>query len=159
MKLSDLLTEAGISVSLAAKDKRGVVEELADLLIASSTGASGAVTDRAAVIKAVWEREELMSTGIGQGVGIPHAKTNAVDRLHAVFGKSTAGIDFSALDGKPVHLFFLLIAPEDQSGPHVKALARISRLLKQSYFRQALLDATKPLDVLTIIREEEQKSA
>lgn len=156
MKLSDLLTEAGISVSLAATDKRGVIEELVDLLIAS---AGDAITDRDAIIKAVWEREELMSTGIGQGVGIPHAKTNAVSRLHAVFAKSQKGIEFSALDGKPVSLFFLLIAPEDQSGPHVKALARISRLLKQSYFRQALIDATKSADVLTIIREEEFKSA
>lgn len=156
MKLSDLLTESGISVSLAARDKRSAIEELTDLLISA---AGDAVTNRDAVIKAVWEREELMSTGIGQGVGIPHAKTNAVDRLHAVFGRSEKGIEFAALDGKPVHLFFLLVAPEDQSGPHVKALARISRLLKQSYFRQALIDAAKPGDVMTIIREEEFKSA
>ncbi len=155
MKLSDLLTENGISVALAARDKRGVIEEMVDLLMKSTNG----VTDKNAVIKAVWEREELMSTGIGQGVGIPHAKTNAVDKLHAVFGKSEAGVDFSALDGKPVHLIFLLVAPEDQSGPHVKALARISRLLKQSYFRQALQESRKSQEVLTIIREEELKSA
>lgn len=155
MKLSDLLNESGISVSLAAREKRGVIEELVDLLMI----ATGGVKDRDAVVKAVWEREELMSTGIGQGVGIPHAKTNAVDRLHAVFGRSEAGVDFAALDAKPVHLFFLLMAPEDQSGPHVKALARISRLLKQSYFRQALLEARTPAEVLAIIREEELKSA
>lgn len=155
MKLSDLLNEAGITASLAARDKRGVIEELVDLLMHSSN----VVTDKNGIIKAVWEREELMSTGIGQGVGIPHAKTNAVDRLYAVFGRSEAGIDFAALDSRPVHLFFLLVAPEDQSGPHVKALARISRLLKQSYFRQALLESRKPQEVLTIIREEELKSA
>jgi PTS system nitrogen regulatory IIA component len=155
MKLSDLLNEAGISVALKARDKRGIIEEMIDLLDI----ATGGVKDRAAVLKAVWEREELMSTGIGQGVGIPHAKTNAVDRLHAVFGRSEAGVDFAALDGKPVHLFFLLMAPEDQSGPHVKALARISRLLKQSYFRQALLDARTSAEVLAIIREEELKGS
>ena len=155
MKLSDLLTENGISVALAARDKRGVIEEMVDLLMKSTNG----LTAKNAGIKAVWEREELMSTGIGQGVGIPHAKTNAVDKLHAVFGKSEAGVDFSALDGKPVHLIFLLVAPEDQSGPHVKALARISRLLKQSYFRQALQESRKSQEVLTIIREEELKSA
>lgn len=155
MKLSELLNEAGISVSLKATDKKGVIEELVDLLAVST----GAVKDRDAVIKSVYDREELMSTGIGQSVGIPHAKTNAVDRLYAVFGKSESGVDFSSLDSKPVHLFFLLVASEDQSGPHVKALARISRLLKQSYFRQALLDAKTPQEVLTIIREEELKSA
>lgn len=155
MKLSDLLTEKAISVGLTARDKRGVIEELVGLL----ADAMGTVTDRDAVIKAVWDREELMSTGIGQGVGIPHAKTNAVDRLHAVFGRSDAGVDFSALDSKPVHIFFLLVAPEDLSGPHVKALARISRLLKQSYFRQALMDAKKAQEIMTIIREEELKSA
>ena len=155
MKLSELINEAGISISLQAKDKKGIIEELIDLL-ANSTGS---VKDKEAVLKAVWDREELMSTGIGQGVGIPHAKTNSVDRLYAVFGKSEAGVNFAALDSKPVHLFFLLVAPEDQSGPHVKALARISRLLKQSYFRQALLDAKKSEEILAIIREEELKSA
>ncbi len=155
MKLSDLLTEKAISVNLSARDKRGVIEELVGLLV----DATGGGTERETVIKAVWDREELMSTGIGQGVGIPHAKTNAVDRLHAVFGRSEAGVDFAALDSKPVHIFFLLVAPEDLSGPHVKALARISRLLKQSYFRQALLDARTAAEVMTIIREEELKSA
>ena len=156
MKLSDMLFEDGVKVGLEAIDKRGVIEELVALL-GASTG--GAIKDRDAIVKAVWEREELMSTGIGQGVGIPHAKTNAVDKLYIVFGKSEEGIDFASLDQKKVHLFFLLVAPEDQSGPHVKALARISRLLKHAYFRQALLEAKKTQDVLTIIREEELKSA
>lgn len=143
-------------MSLGARDKRGAIEELVDVLMAAS---EGRVTDRDDITRAVWSREELMSTGIGQGVGIPHGKCRAVDRLHIVFGRSLAGIDFSALDQKPVHLFFLLVAPESQAGPHVKALARISRLLKHAYFRQALLDAAKPQDVLTIIREEELKNA
>lgn len=154
MKLSDLLNEEGITVGLKATDKRGVIEELVGLLLAAS---GGHITKKDEIVKSVWEREELMSTGIGQGVGIPHAKSNAVDRLYAVFGKSDAGVDFAALDQKPVHIFFLLVAPEDQSGPHVKTLARISRLLKHSYFRQALLEARKAAEVLTIIREEELK--
>lgn len=156
MKLSDLLTEEGIKIGLEGSDKKEVIDELTELLVQSS---GGEVTDKEAITKAVWEREELMSTGIGQGVGIPHAKTNAVDKLYTVFGKSDAGVEFASLDQKPVNIFFLLVAPEDQSGPHVKALARISRLLKHSYFRQALLEAKKSKDVITIIREEELKSA
>ncbi|RMH54013.1 MAG: PTS sugar transporter subunit IIA [Candidatus Hydrogenedentota bacterium] len=154
MKLSDLLMEECIKMKMVAGDKRAAIEELVDVLV-TATGKG----DREAIIEAVWNREELMSTGIGQGIAIPHAKTNAVGKLYAVFGKSEAGIDFAALDNRPVHIFFLLVAPEDQSGPHVKALARISRLLKHSYFRTALLEATSPSEVLTIIREEELKNS
>ncbi|MBL4889378.1 MAG: PTS sugar transporter subunit IIA [Candidatus Lindowbacteria bacterium] len=156
VKLSDLLVEDGINVSLEAKDKTGVITELVGLLTGTTSEEVGCNED---LVAATVSREELMSTGIGQGVAIPHAKSDKVDRLHAVFGRSAAGIDFDSLDQKPVHLFFLLIAPTDQSGPHVKALARISRLLKHAYFRQALLDATKASDVLTIIREEELKNS
>lgn len=156
MKLSELLSENAIGMTLAARDKNEAISELVALLVKS---AGGAVSRQDDVVKAVWDREELMSTGIGQGVAIPHAKTNAVDKLYTVFGRSPAGIDFAALDQKPVHLFFLLVAPEDQSGPHVKALARISRLLKHAYFRQALIDAKEAAEVMTIIREEELKNA
>ena len=152
MKLTELLREDLISVDLQAADKESVIEELVGILVKA-----GGAKDRDAVIKAVHDREELMSTGIGQGIGIPHAKTEAVERLVAVFGKSERGVDFNALDNKPVHIFFLLLSPEDQSGPHVKVLARISRLLKHSDFRQALLDAKSSKEVMDIIREEELK--
>lgn len=152
MKLSELLREESVSVNLKAATKEAVIEELVDLLVKAED-----VKDRDMVIKAVHDREELMSTGIGQGIGIPHAKTEAVERLVAVFGKSERGVDFNALDNKPVHIFFLLLSPEDQSGPHVKVLARISRLLKHSYFRQALMEAKTAKEVLDIIREEELK--
>lgn len=152
MKLADLIRPEGIRIGLAARDKEGVIDELVDLLCRAEK-----VSDRAAVARAVREREALMSTGIGQGIGIPHAKTNAVDRLVAVFGLAPDGVDFQALDGKPVHLFFLLVAPEDQSGPHVKALARISRLLKHAHFRDALAAARTPEEAAQVIREEEQK--
>lgn len=152
MKLADLIRAEGIQIGLAARDKEALIDEMVDVLCRAEK-----VRDRAAVAKAVREREALMSTGIGQGIGIPHAKTDAVERLIAVFGRSEAGIDFQALDGKPVHLFFLLVAPEDQSGPHVKALARISRLLKHMHFREALLRAKTAEEAAAAIREEELK--
>ena len=102
------------------------------------------------------EREELGSTGVGQGVAIPHGKTIAVSDLVSAFGLSKGGVDFDALDGAPVHLFFLLLAPEGAAGSHLKALARISSLLKDKYFRKALIDANSSADVLKIIREEEE---
>ena len=164
MKLSELISEPSIRLDIRATEKREVIRGLVGTLVDAarhSARASGtdAAPDAERVIGAVWDREELMSTGIGLGIGIPHAKTNAVDHLSIVFGRSVAGVDFAALDGKPVHIFFLLVATEDQSGPHVKALARISRLLKHHYFRQALLEAKTPRDLLAIIREEEMKHA
>lgn len=152
MKLADLIRPEGIRVALAAREKEAAIDELVDLLCRAEK-----VKDRAAVAKAVREREALMSTGIGHGIGIPHAKTNTVDRLVAVFARSAEGVSFDALDGAPVHLFFLLVAPEDQSGPHVKALARISRLLKHVHFRDALMRAGSAEDVAAAIRDEEMK--
>lgn len=152
MNISECLVEAGVEPRLAAKDKEGVLSELVRVL-----GRVSPVRDADQILVAIRDREELMSTGIGQGIGIPHAKTSSVETLRIVFGRSPEGIEFDALDGKPVHLFFLLVAPEDQSGPHVKALARISRLLKDTSFREALLDAKGATEILALIREEEAR--
>lgn len=152
MKISELLDEGSIEAELRATDKDGVLSELVELTLRKQKS-----VDRKVVQQAVKQREELMSTGIGNDIGLPHAKTNAVADLIIGFGRSLKGIEFGALDGKPVKLFFMLLAPEDQSGPHVKALAHISRLLKHSYFRDALLGAKNAKEIMQIIRDEENK--
>lgn len=150
--ISDLLTEAGVEADLKAKDKDAALRELVEVLSRAAP-----VEKPDDVLAAIRDREELMSTGIGQGVAIPHAKSSSVNGLRIAFGRSKEGIDFAALDGKPVYLFFLLVAPEDQSGPHVKALARISRLLKDASFRESLMTAGDAAEILALIREEEAR--
>lgn len=151
MRLLDILSKDCVKADLKGKSRKEVIVELVDLLVKS-----GRVKDRAKVIEAVMEREKLMSTGIGNGVAIPHAKTNACDRLSAAFGRS-AGIPFDALDEKPVRLVFLLITPEAETGPHISALARISRLLKHKVFKDALLAVKDEGEIYRIIEEEEKR--
>ncbi len=102
-------------------------------------------------------RESLGSTAIGQGIAIPHAKSDCVEKLVAAFGISRKGIDFDSLDGEPAHIFFLLVAPQDSAGPHLKALARISRLLKDKYFRDSLRNSPDDKAVVKIISQEDEK--
>ena len=102
-------------------------------------------------------REALGSTAIGQGVAIPHAKSDCVEKLVAAFGLSKKGVDFDSLDGEPAYIFFLLVAPQDSAGPHLKALARISRLLKDKYFRDGLRQAVDDKTVIKIISQEDEK--
>jgi PTS system nitrogen regulatory IIA component len=104
------------------------------------------------------DRESLGSTGIGDGVAIPHGKVPGLARLSAVIGRSRAGIQFHSLDGKPTHLFFLVVAPEQSAGMHLKALARISRLLKDLRFRRSLLDARDADDLRRILKEEDDRA-
>jgi PTS system nitrogen regulatory IIA component len=118
--------------------------------------ANGRITDADAVKVSLLEREKLGSTGIGQGIAIPHAKCAAIDHVVAALGVSKKGIDFDALDGEPVYLIFLLVAPPDSSGLHLKALARISRLLKDKFFRQALREAKSSDEIQKIIKEEDE---
>jgi PTS system nitrogen regulatory IIA component len=154
MKIMDFLCEKAISTDLKATDKKGIIEELVDLFIKSGELKE---KDKAKIIEIILNRESLGSTGIGQGIGIPHGKCDCIKELTAAFGVSKRGINFDALDGEPVYIFFLLIAPEDSAGPHLKALARISRLLKDKYFRDSLIQAASVKDILTIIKEEDQK--
>jgi len=102
-------------------------------------------------------QESLVVTGIGLGVGIPHGKSTAVRQLIGAFGLSRDGVDFESLDGEPAHIFFLLIAPKDSAGPHLKALARISRLLRDKYFRERLRNAKDEKEVMRVISEEDKK--
>ncbi len=151
MRLLDILSANCIKVDMKGKTRREVILELVDLLVKA-----GHVKDKAKVIEAVMEREKLMSTGIGNGVAIPHAKTGACSRLCAAFGRS-AGVPFDALDEKPVRLIFLLVTPETETGPHISALARISRLLKHKVFKDSLLGAKSEAEIYRIIEEEERK--
>ncbi len=151
MKLADLLTKDLIKVPLDTKIKEEVIGELIDILVTN-----GKVEDGDAVLKAVMEREKVMSTGVGDGVAIPHGKADGVNDVVAAFGISNQEINFLSIDEKPVHLVFLLIASPDATGPHLKALSRVSRLLNKKEFRAKLLYAKSSSDVLEMIREEEK---
>ena len=154
MKIMEFLHERAVACQLTSKDKKGVITELVALL-----GRSGEIKDKdvATLTEVLLNREALGSTGIGQGVAIPHGKTNCVTRLVGAFAVSKEGVDFGSLDGEAAHLFFLLVAPEDSAGPHLKALARISRLLKDKFFRDALRQAKDEATLLKIIRDEDQR--
>ncbi len=154
MRIMDFLDKKAISADLKAKDKEGVVKELVDLLVTAGTFK---VKEKDNIVKKLMERESLGSTGIGQGIGIPHGKYDNVKELVAAFGLSRQGVDFESLDGEPAYIFFLLIAPEDSAGPHLKALARISRLLKDKYFRDILRASKDEKEIIKIINDEDQK--
>jgi PTS system nitrogen regulatory IIA component len=151
MHLSQLLNLQAISVQLQAKTKREVIAELVGLLEkAHGISSGGEILDR------VLKRETMMSTGIGNGIAIPHGKARAVDRLVAACGVSRTGVNFDAVDGEPATLFILLISPEDVGGPHVKVLANISRLLKEESVREGLKRADSPQAFLALLRESEE---
>lgn len=152
MKIMDFLNEKAICANLKAQDKEGVIRELVDLLFKAGT-----IKDREELVNTLLAREALGSTGIGQGIGIPHGKSNKVKELVAAFGLSRKGVKFDSLDGEPVYIFFLLVAPEESAGPHLKALARISRFLKDKYFRDLLKEAKDEKEILKILKEEDEK--
>ena len=155
MKITDFLREKAISVDLQAKDKNGVIREMVQLLVQAGEIKPA---DEEKIVPVLLAREALGSTGIGQGVGIPHGKSNVVRQLVGAFGVSRRGVNFDSLDGETAQIFFLLLAPEDSAGPHLKALARISRLLKDKYFRDSLKEAKEEKQVIRIIQQEDQKS-
>ncbi len=152
MKIVEFLNEKAINANMSANSKEAALRELVDTL-AKAEG----IKNKEELVKVLMGRESLGSTGIGQGVGIPHAKTNSVKKLVAALGVSPQGVNFDALDGEPVHIFFLLIAPEDSAGPHLKGLARISRLLKDKFFRESLKQLRDEKLILKLIREEDAK--
>lgn len=152
MKIADILSEDVVLPALAGRSKEDVIEELAGIVARSHPE-----IDPVRLVQALEERERLNSTALGDGVAIPHGKLAAVRHVLAAFGRSPAGVDFSSLDGKPTHLFFLLVAPEDSAGAHLKALARISRLLKSTAFRARLMAAGDATELYEIIHEEDEK--
>ena len=151
MSLLDILSEESTIVDLQGETKEDIITELVNVLPMGDV-----VTDKEKVLMAVLEREKIMSTGIGDGIAIPHGKSDAVSQLAAALGTQRRGVDFEALDGEPAFVFFLLVSPAKVSGPHIKALARISRLLKNDDFKKKLTAATTPAEVLSVIEAEEQ---
>lgn len=151
MLLSELLDPSRVRVPLAGETKDGVLEELVGVL-----RAAGVVADADDVLRAVLQREALLSTGIGSGVAIPHGKSDSVPALAMAAGVSPRPVDFDALDGQPVSLFFLLVGPEAEAGAHVKALSRISRLVRRDDFRDRLVRAGSAEAFLEILREAER---
>jgi fructose-specific phosphotransferase system IIA component len=151
MTLLDLISERSIIIGLRGTTKREIIEELVSAIDANQ------IADRGRVLESVLQREGIMSTGIGHGIAIPHGKSEAVKALSGVLGIKREGVDFESLDGQPAYIFFLLVSPADVSGPHIKALARISRLLKGEEFRKALIQAQTSQAILSIIAEEEKR--
>ena len=150
MRLSDLLKEQTITVTLSQANKEGIINELLDLAMES-----GKISKRAKALKAVLDREALMSTGLERGVAVPHAKTNSVSDLVMALGISKEGIDFESADGKPSHLFFFLLAPEAAAGPNIQVLAQIARLTSDPQFCDALQNTPTAEDAIKIIRDAE----
>lgn len=152
MLLSELLNAQAVNPRLRSTSKREVIVELVELLeSAHAIRSNGEILDR------VLKREAMMSTGIGNGVAIPHGKAKAVDRLVAACGVSQAGVDFEAVDGAAAHLFILLVSPETVGAPHVKVLANISRISKEDSVRQRLRGAGSAADFLAALKEAEGK--
>jgi PTS system nitrogen regulatory IIA component len=150
MQLSELLNEDAITLSLKARDKESSIKELVQLLESAHR-----VDTKGEILSKVLQRESMMSTGIGNGVAIPHGKTRLLDQLVAACGVSRAGIDFDSMDGEPATLFILLVSPESLRGPHVKALANVSRLLKEESVRDSLRNSENSAQFLAILREAE----
>lgn len=152
MKISAMLKEAFILGDLQAQTKREVLAEMVSLVRKDQSR-----FDPETLLQVLLEREKLGSTGIGDGIAIPHGKLDGLTQMVVVFGRSRRGIDFEAMDGRPVHLFFLLLAPENAAGMHLKALAKISRMLKDEGFRQRLLEAARPEDICRVIAEKDDE--
>ncbi|MDW7709206.1 MAG: PTS sugar transporter subunit IIA [Deferrisomatales bacterium] len=152
MKLLDFLDRGRIVPRLEARDKQGVLSELSEVLVSE-----GIVGSAGEAVHVLLERERLGSTGIGEGIAIPHGKLRELKDVVAVFGRSAGGVDFDSMDGAPVQLFFLLMAPENSASTHLKALARISRLLKDRGFREELLQADTREALFQIISREDEK--
>ena len=152
MNLSDLLSKDVIRIPLENTDKNRIIEEMVDILVSQDK-----ITNRESVLQAVLDRERVMSTGMGDGVAIPHAKSDGVNELVSAFGITKQDVDFKSIDEKPVRLIFLLVGPVDQTGPHLKALSRISRLMHRKEFRDKLSAAHSSEEVIEAIKKEEQK--
>ena len=153
MNIMEFLDERAVSTDVKSQAKEDIIRELVELLV---NAGSIKEKDTGRLVQILLKRESLGSTGIGQGVAIPHGKADFVTKLVAAFGVSRGGVNFDSLDGERVHLFFLLVAPEDSAGPHLKALARISRLLKDKHFRDGLRNAKDEKTLVRIIREEDE---
>ena len=152
MRISEFLSPEALIADLQARDKQAVLREMSAVL---SRAHPSLKEER--LVEVLREREKLGSTGIGEGVAIPHGKLPGLTNLVAAFGVSRQGVDFEAIDGKPTHLFFALVAPENSAGVHLKALARISRLFKNPRFRASILEAASAADIHALIVQEDAR--
>lgn len=152
MKICDILRVEKIISSLQGTTKTEVINELLNLFKDDER-----VNDLEAMSNAVHEREKIMSTGVGKGFAIPHAKTNGVNEIVAAFGKLDKPIDFQALDEQPVSIIFLLVGKENLVGPHIKLLSRISRMMNKDEFRESLINAKTPEEIFSLFEEEERQ--
>lgn len=150
MRLRDLLDESVVKVGLASLDKEECFEEMIDILVRA-----GRIGDRAGALQAVRQRESQGTTGIGQGVAIPHGKHASVPALTAALGLSSRGVEFDSIDGEPARVVFMLLARTDDPGPHVRTLAEIARLVQTPGFYRKLTEAKSSKDVLDILDAEE----
>ena len=151
MQMDQILKIGFLNENMLAKTKAEALDELVHTLIKG-----GLKLDSAKVIEVLQQREKLGSTGIGDGLAIPHGKISSLDEIVVAFGRSKKGVDFDSLDGKPVHIFFLLLAPENSVGQHLKALARISKMLKKANFRQKLIETESKSDLYKLIIEQNE---
>lgn len=152
MKITDILSSEMVIPSLSAETKPDVLRELSARLCSKYREVQ---PDK--LVSVLAERERMGSTAIGDGIAIPHGKLKGLTRIIGVFGRSLKGVDFESLDGKPTQLFFVLAAPEDSASLHLKALARVSRLLKDAGFRERLLKAPDAGEVYRLIKEEDSR--
>jgi PTS system nitrogen regulatory IIA component len=152
MRITDILVRDAVILDLESEAKHDVLAEMAESLAKAVPA-----LDSSRLLQVLVEREGLQSTGIGEGVAIPHGKMPGLDKLVATVARKLKGVDFESIDGQPTQLFFLLVVPEHSGGQHLKALARISRFFRDASFRQRLTDAENLQDVLTAIELEDDK--
>ena len=152
MKLSEILNPELIIHNLSVNNKTESINAIIDLFDGDSR-----VNNLQGVKTAVFDRETIMSTGVGHGFAIPHGKTDAVNEIIAAFARTSAPLEFDSLDGQPVRLIFLLVGKENLVGPHIKLLSRISRMMNQDDFRNKLLDAASSEELFNLFKEEEAK--
>jgi len=152
MKIIELLEPSAVLPDLTATNKLGVLEELAGTLVPGPEG-----LDLDTVVEVLMERERLGSTGIGDSVAIPHGKLADISELKLAFGRSLKGVDFNSVDGKLSHLFFLLLAPVNSAGMHLKALAKISRMLMSASFRENLMEAPNGQDIYQLLAAKDEE--
>jgi len=150
MNLLDILTPGCVKVPLDASEKKGIIDELVDLL-----ASHGKVSDAQALKDAVWARETTRTTGIGHALAIPHGKCEGVPDLAMAIGKPAEPVDFQSIDGKPVRLVVLLASPLDRTSDHIQALARISRLMTVEEFRNRIYEATTAEEIYELLQEQE----
>jgi PTS system nitrogen regulatory IIA component len=150
MKIMDFLCPNAITIDLKAQDKKAAIAEIVEMLVKAKK-----IKKPDDIIETVLEREKLGSTGIGQGVAIPHGKTNLLNEQIGALAISQKGVEFNSLDGERVHLIFFLVGPVEVAGKHLKALSRISRLFKDKFFRASLREAKTAEEVIKIIQQED----